>query len=133
MMTASRYLVCFLMSSLCSLCLCGDSRAALDPELKTPYQLQIVLHFADHPDIKSAYRERVARELEDAVQAALGDLGEVKVVHDHPKLREVLQDGLQVALDRWKGDRSGIKTHFVMIRFNGFEYEIQTRQHDGVT
>jgi hypothetical protein len=128
-MTARRVL---LLSSLCSLCLCGSSSAALDPELKSPYQLRIVLHFADHPDIKAAFQDRVAKELEDAVQGALGDLGDVKVVREHPKLREVLQSGLQAALDGWK-DRSGIKTHFVLVRYNGFEYEIQARQHDGVT
>jgi hypothetical protein len=114
------------------LCLCGELRAALDPELKSPYQLRIVLHFADHPDIKAAFQDRVAKELEDAVQGALGDLGDVKVVREHPKLREVLQSGLQAALDGWK-ERSSIKTHFVLVRYNGFEYEIQARQHDGVT
>jgi hypothetical protein len=122
----------FLLTSLCSLCLCGSSFAALDPELRTPYQLRIVLHIADHPEIKSAYRERVAGDLRDALQGALGDLGTVEVMRDHPKLRDVLQNGLQVALDGWK-ERSGVKTHFVLVRYNGFDYEIQARQHDGVT
>ena len=128
-MTASRF---FLLSSLCSLCLGSSSFAALDPELKTPYQLHIILHFADHPQITAAYRDRVGRDLEDAVQAALGDLGHVEVRYQHPKLREVLQNGLQTALDGWK-ERSGIKTHFVLVRYTGLDYEIQTRQHDGVT
>ena len=128
-MTASR---AFLLSSLCALCLSGSSSAALDPELKSPYQLRIVLHFADAPEMKPAYCDRVSRDLGDAVQAALGELGHVEVVRDHPKLRDVLQNGLQVALDGWK-ERSGVKTHFVLVRFTGFDYEIQARQHDGVT
>ncbi len=128
-MNASRF---FLLSSLCSLCLCGESSAALDPELKTPYQLHIILHFADHPQITPAYRDRVGRDLEDSVQAALGDLGHVEVKYQHPKLRDVLKDGLQSTLDSWK-ERSGIKTHFVLVRYTGFDYEIQARQHDGVT
>ncbi len=131
-MTASRI---FLLSSLCSLCLCGESSAALDPQLKKPYQLRIVLHFAEHPQITPAFQERVGRELGDAVQAALGDLGIVEVAYKHDKLPEILQKGskgLQEVLDSWK-DRSGLKTHFVLIGFNGFEWEIQARQHDGVT
>src|SRR5262249_11641688 len=56
----------------------------------------------------------------------------VEVVSDHPKLRDVVQNGLQVALDGWK-ERNGVKTHFVLVRFTGFEYEIQARQHDGIT
>ena len=39
---------------------------------------------------------------------------------------------MERALDSWK-ERTGVKTHFVLVRYNGFEFEIQTRQHDGIT
>jgi hypothetical protein len=129
----NRILPTFLLSSLCTLCtlcLCGDSSAALDPELKTPYQLKVVLHFADNRLLTPVFCDRVERELRDGLQASFGDLVNVEVTREHPRLNEVLQNGLK-SLDNWH-ERSPVKTHFVMIDYSGVHYEIQARQFDGL-
>src|SRR5205823_2626078 len=117
------FLCLCLFPSLCSLCLCGESRAALDPETKKPYQLTVVLHIADNPLLTDLFRDRVERELRDGLQAALGDLADVKVVREHPRLAEVLEKGLR-SLDGWN-ERSAVKTHVVLIDFSGVNYEIE--------
>ncbi len=121
---------------LSSLCLCASvvqsASAALDAEAKTPYQLQVVLHFADHRLLTDVFRDRVERELRDGLQASFGDLVNVEVTRDHPRLAEVLRDGLLQSLDRWK-ERSAVKTHFVLIDYAGVHYRIQARQFDGLT
>src|SRR5438128_1571276 len=107
----------FLCAALCALGLAGPASAALDPETKKPYQLTVVLHVADNRLLTDVFRDRVERELLDGLQAALGDLAVVKVVREHPKLAEVLnpEKGLR-SLDGWT-ERSGGKTHFVLIDF----------------
>jgi hypothetical protein len=119
----------FLLASLCSLCLCGES-FALDPETKTPYQLKVVLHFADNRLLTDVFRDRVERELHDGLQASFGDLVNVEVTREHPRLNDVLKNGLK-SLDGWK-ERSSVKTHFVLIDYAGVYYEIQSRQFDGL-
>ena len=74
-------ILAFLLSSLCPLCLCGES-LALDAEAKTPYQLKVVLHFADHRLLTDVFRDRVERELRDGLQASFGDLVNVEVVRE---------------------------------------------------
>jgi hypothetical protein len=101
-------------------------------DLKKPYHLRVVLHVARHRLLTDIFRQRLERELRDGIQGALGELGHVEVVRDHPKLAEVLRDGLQRALDGWT-ERSDVKTHFVLIDYSGVHYEIQARQHDGIT
>ena len=123
-------LLACLLSSLCSLCLCGES-FGLDSEPKTPYRLQVVLHFADHRLLTDVFRDRVERELRDGLQASFGDLVRVDVTREHPRLNEVVQNGLK-SLDGWK-DRASLKTHFVFIDYSGVHYEIQARQYDGLT
>jgi hypothetical protein len=120
-----------LFAACCVLCLGGRAAAALDPETKKPYQLTVVLHVADNRLLTDAFRERVERELREGLQAALGELGDVKVVREHPKLAEVLDKGLR-SLDTWN-ERSGAKTHFVLIDVSGTDYEIEARQYDGLT
>jgi len=119
-----------------SLCLCGSTSsslsAALDPELRTPYELHIVLHLSEHRILTDPFRDRLERELRDSLQEALGELARVKVLFAHEKLAKVLELGLQKALDDWKA-RSPVKTHFVEIDYIGDNYEIRARQHDGLT
>jgi hypothetical protein len=126
-----RILPALLLSSLCTLCLCGESSASLDPELKTPYHLNVVLHFADHRLLTHVFCDRVERELRDGLQASFGDLVNVEVTREHPRLNEVLQNGLK-SLDNWH-ERSPDKTHFVLIDYSGVHYTIQARQFDGLT
>ncbi len=99
--------------------------------MNKPYELHIVVHVAQNRILTRVFRERIERELHDGFQAALGDVGRVKVTHMHERLTEVLAEGLQ-SLSGWK-DRSDIKTHFVLIDFSGVHYEIQARQYDGTS
>ena len=101
-------------------------------DLKKPYHLRVVLHVARHRLLTDIFRQRLERELRDGLQGALGELGHVEVVRDHPKLADVLRDGLQHTLDAWN-ERSDVKTHFVLVDYSGVHYEIQARQHDGIT
>jgi hypothetical protein len=109
----------------------GAGPARAQGELDRPYDLQIVVHVADHRLLTDVFRERVTRELRDSLQAELGDLARVSVVQQHPRLREVLDRGLERALDGWV-EHTGIKTHFVLIDYAGGQYEIQARQYDGL-
>lgn len=125
-------LVFFVMASLCSFCFCGETHGAIDPGRTTPYQLRVVLHLGDSRLLTDVYRERLERGMQDFLQATYGPLARVEVVRNHPKLADVLDKGLQRALDDWK-DRSTIKTHFVLIDYVNGHYDIQSRQHDGLT
>jgi len=105
---------------------------ALDPELKKPYQLQVILHIADNRFLTPLFQEQLERELRDHLQLAFGALARVEVARSHPILREVRDKGLQQALDGWE-ELSGRKTHFVLLDFRDGRYELQARQHDGYT
>jgi hypothetical protein len=106
------------------------SSASAQGEASKPYELHIVVHVAQNRLLTDVFRDRIERELHDGVQAALGDMGRVKVMHEHPRLPEVLSRGLKQALDGWS-QRDDVKTHFVLIDFSGVHYEIQARQYDG--
>src|SRR5579864_957078 len=92
-------------------------------ELKTPYDLHIVVHVAENRLLTDVFRQRIERELRDGFQAALGDMGHVTVSHKHLRLADVLARGLR-SLEDWK-DRDDKKTHFVLIDYSGVHYEIQ--------
>jgi hypothetical protein len=100
-------------------------------DLRSPYHLRVVLHVARQRLLTEIFRQRLERELRDGLQGALGELGHVEVVRDHPKLADVLRDGLERALDGW-AERSDVKTHFVLVDYSGVHYEIQARQFDGI-
>ena len=107
-------------------------RADFDAGLNQPYHLQIVLRIADNRFLTPIFQEQVERELRDHLQLTYGKLAKVEVVRQHPLLREVRTRGLQQALDGWD-ELSGRKTHFLLIDFVDGRYEIQARQHDGLT
>jgi hypothetical protein len=103
---------------------------------KEPYRIRIVFCFTKHPLLTKVFKERVARELKDGVQAALGELAKVEVASDdpkreHPKVKDIRKLGLGRGLDGFS-ERSAYQTHFVQIDFTGTVYDIQTRQHDGL-
>ncbi|MCS6853009.1 MAG: hypothetical protein NZ700_17775 [Gemmataceae bacterium] len=108
------------------------AQAALDPEVRTPYRLQLVVHFAPHRLLTPVFQEQVRRELRDAMQAALGRMAQVEAVTDHPLLAEIAERGLGPVLEAWK-ELSEVKTHFVLIDYVEVHYEIQAGQHDGRT
>jgi hypothetical protein len=114
---------------LCLLLVPGRSAAN---ELREPYRLQIVLHLARHRLLTEVLYKQLERDLKDGIQAALGKLAKVEVVRTHPRLEDILARGLEKSLDSWR-ERSEYKTHFVLIDFSGTRYEIQARQHDGLT
>src|SRR5262249_6714108 len=90
--------------------------AGLDPEVGTPYRLQIVLHIAQHRQFTDVFRGQIERELHDSLQAAFGDLAEVEIVHTHPYLAKIEAEGLQQGLDA-RNEVTGVKTPYVMIDF----------------
>jgi hypothetical protein len=129
----SRPLLALLLAPLFGLALGGAARAAgLDPDADKPYRLRVVLGIGEHRLLTPVFQERVKNELHDTLQAAFGDLAEVEVTREHPRLKEVERDGLQQALDAWT-DVDNVKTHFVLIDYLDGQYEIQARQHDGYT
>ncbi|MBY0524126.1 MAG: PspA/IM30 family protein [Gemmataceae bacterium] len=126
----------FFCIPLCSLCLCGESRAALDPEVKKPYHLQVVLRVAPHRLLTPVFKDQLKRELRDSLQASLGPLGIVEVVDDHPLLKDIDRKGLQAVIDGFDKSKAGgtpIKTHFVLVDYVDNQYDVQAAQHDGLT
>src|SRR5438128_1206337 len=109
-----------------------SAQAALDPELQKPYELNVVLHIAAHPLLTPVFRSQVEHQLRDHLQGALEGLANVHLLRAHPLLSEVETKGLQQALDNWRSV-SDTKTHFVLIDLVNGAYEIQARQHDGLT
>jgi tetratricopeptide (TPR) repeat protein len=105
---------------------------AADADAKKPYRLQIVLRVAQHRLLTPIFKDQLRRELREGMQAALGAMGRVEVVEEHPLLSEVEAKGLRSVLDSWR-DITEIKTHFVLVDFVDGQYEIQARQHDGYT
>jgi hypothetical protein len=109
----------------------------LDPELKSPYQLRIVVRTGDHPTLTRHFRAEVMKEVGSALQAALGPVATVEVVglndtpleKQEPLWRLVDEKGLE-ALDNVNTGGGG-KTHFVFVDFADGKYEIRARQHDG--
>ncbi len=130
--------------------------AALDPETKKPYTVQVVLQTGAHPVFTKLYQDRLRRGLEDGLRAALGRLGQVEAADRDILLRqlngkaklgderraaleralalleEVQRHGLQEALDNWK-EVSESKIHFVLVDFTDGRYTVRARQFDGLT
>ena len=129
-MSLKRFAAAPLLAALFSLSFCAPLSAALDPEVKKPYTMQVVLHFAQHRLLTPVFQSQVEHELKDGLQAALGDLAQVKIVYQHPRLDEVIAQGMQRALDSWNW-LDETKTHFIFIDFVDGRYNIQARQYDG--
>src|SRR5262245_24957411 len=106
--------------------------AALNPELDKPYHYQIVLRCARHPQLTEVFKERLQRELQDALRGALGDMAEVTITSKHPLLSEIEARGLQPALEGWKGEKD-VKVQFILVDLVDETYRIQTGQYDSIT
>ena len=119
--------------SLLAMLLCTSStRAALDPETKKPYQLQIVLHVAANRVFTPLFQEQLQRDLSNQLKLVFGDLARIDVVRAHPLLREIETNGLDQALEGWD-ELSEHATHFVLLDYAAGTYRIQARFHDGMT
>jgi tetratricopeptide (TPR) repeat protein len=113
--------------------------AAVDREIKTPYDLRVVLRIADHPHFTDYFRRELRRELQGQLQAALGNLGTVEVVdqaatpkESWPPLWKLADDKGLEALDGFN-DVGGGKTHFLRVDFVDGSYDLRARQHDGAS
>src|SRR5438128_2194716 len=84
---------------LCPLCPCSVSAATLDPELKSPYQLRVVLQVAEHRMLTPLFQKQLEAELHSQLRLALGKLANVEVVRSHPLLPDIRAKGLQAVLD----------------------------------
>jgi tetratricopeptide (TPR) repeat protein len=109
-----------------------SANAGIDPELKTPYQLRVVLHVAEHRMLTAQFQARLADELRSQLQLAFGKLANVEVVRAHPLLDEIRSKGMQAVLDGWD-ELSAVQTHFVFVEFDAGQYQIETGSHDGLT
>jgi hypothetical protein len=121
-----------LLAILCAVSFGVSAFAALPAADRQPYKLTVVLRIAKHQLLTEVFKEQLKRELGDSLRDALSGLAEVNVVEQHPWLENVEKHGLKQALDNVK-DAEPIKTHFVLVDYVDGQYELQTRQHDGLT
>jgi hypothetical protein len=110
----------------------ANAPAALDPELKDPYQLRIVLGVAEHRMLTLEFQNQLEADLRDQLQLTFGKLAQVEVVRGHPLLSEVRTKGLQAVLDTWD-ELSKLRTYFVLVDFADGQYQIEVGFHDGPT
>jgi hypothetical protein len=110
----------------------GRARAELDPETDKPYPLTVVLDVAKHRLFTDVFLDRLQNNLRDLLQVNFGNLARVKVVRIHPLLKEIHAKGLEKALDGFT-QVSDTKTHFLRLRFADGRYQLESRQHDGLT
>jgi tetratricopeptide (TPR) repeat protein len=114
---------------------------ALDPDLTTPYKVQVVLSVAPNRLLTPIFKEQLRRDLQRGLQGALGAMGEVEVIDlaevkpekQESLWKEVTAKGLQAGLDGPGKGTSAVKTHFVNVDYVDGQYEIQARQYDGLT
>ncbi len=114
------------------LALAGPAPAALDAQLKKPYQVQVVLQVADNRALTPLFQDDLQRALGDHLRQAFGALARVEVVREHPLLGEIASRGLESALEGWD-HTSEVQTHFVLLEYAGGEYRLQAGVHDGMT
>jgi tetratricopeptide (TPR) repeat protein len=117
--------------------------SAVDPESTKPYKVQVILRVASHPLLTKTpiFKDQLRRELQEGLSAALGAMGDVEVIDlasvpedkRSPLWKEVESKGLQAGLDGPSKSFSDTKTHFVFVDYVDGQYEIQARQHDGLT
>jgi hypothetical protein len=108
------------------------ARAALDPELKKPYKLLVVLDVADHRALTPLFKEELERTLGDQLRQGLGAVAEVRVQSSHLLLGEIAARGLEQALDGLD-QTSDTQTHFLVLDYSGGLYRLAARAHDGMT
>src|SRR5262249_12403421 len=117
-----------LLALLSYLCLCGEAFSA---DLKEPYRLRVVLDVAKHRLLTEVFKEQVARELGDGLQAALGELGKVEVTTADPRPAALQKRGLERGGDGW-GARSPYTPPSGQTGTTRGQSETGARQYDGV-
>src|SRR5262249_1052294 len=106
----------FVISALCTLCFCGESSAAIDPQHQSPYHLRVVLSIAEPRMLTSQFQKQLETDIRDQLQLSFGKLVQVEVVRAHPRLNDIRLKGLQAVLDGWD-EVSSTRTQFVLIDF----------------
>ena len=101
-------------------------------ELVQPYRMEVVLEVARHKLLTPVFKEQVTREVRDGLQAALGKLVRVHVTDKHPLLPEIRDKGLDRVLASYRA-RSNEQTYFVVLDYDGTQYDLRTRMHNGLT
>ena len=108
------------------------ARAALDPEMKKPYQLQVVLQIGSNRVFTPLFQEQLQRDVRNHLQIRFGKLAHIEVTRSHPLLRDIETKSLDAALEAWDSI-SEHTTHFVLLDYSAGMYQIATRFHDGRT
>jgi hypothetical protein len=110
----------------------SQARADLDPETKTPYQLQVVLSVGGNRVFTPLFQEQLERDIASRLKLVFGELAKVSVTRTHPLLNDIQAKGLDATLDGFDAlsDRT---THFVLVDYAAGSFQIQTRFHDGLT
>ena len=119
------------------------STSAADAESQTPYVWRIVLQTPVHPSLAAPARERICKDLQAALQPALGvELGRVEVIDlraipekSWEPLWKAFADGGWPALETDAARKlTGIKTHFAKVEIRGGNtFRVEARQLDGST
>jgi hypothetical protein len=107
------------------------ARAQLDPELKKPYHLQVVLHIADNRALTQFFQEELQRSVGDQLRQTFGELAKVDVVIVD-KLPPGFEHGLEQAFDGLD-QVSDRQLHFVLLDYAAGQYRLQARGYDGMT
>lgn len=121
-----------LLAAVCLIVVPESARADLDPQTKTPYQLQIVLSIAPNRVFTPLFHEQLQRDVQNQLRLTFGDLARIEVTREHPLLRTIEARGLDQAIEGWDSlsDRT---THFVLVDHIAGTYQLRTRFHDGMT
>src|SRR5262245_4446512 len=127
------------VSLLAVLFLSAPAPAALPPDANEKYPLTVVVRCGAHNWLGDQFRDDLRNDLTGILQDALGAMADVKVVDlkkDLPAETDPLWKDFSAkgfaALDVPR-DLTGVKTHFLRVDFVNGQYELQARQHDGLT
>ncbi|HZZ77506.1 MAG TPA: hypothetical protein VFE62_03245 [Gemmataceae bacterium] len=110
----------------------STARADLDAQVKTPYQLKVVLRIGANRVFTPLFQDQLQRELGNQLKISFGDLARIDVTRTHPLLSDIEAKGLDAALEGWDA-LSERTTHFVLLDYDAGMYRIQSRGHDGMT
>jgi hypothetical protein len=127
------------IGALCFACLFhvtnGIAAAQSDspPIGKTPYHIRIVALLSDHRFLNTeSFQARVAREIAQRTQLALGELVRVDTAVSHPLADVIRRDGLDAALDGHE-EVSWKRTWFFTVEVRSGIFELRGRYFDGLT
>src|SRR5438067_256049 len=113
--------------------------AALPPDGNEKYRLNVVVRCGAHNWLGEQFRDDLRNDLTGILQDALGPMADVRVIDlkktsagdVDPLWRDFEAKGF-AALDTPR-ELTGAKTHFLRVDFVNGQYELQARQHDGLT